>query len=186
MSCTLPGREQTNQRAELYAAVQAVNATPEDLHVHSASEFVVNGANALLLHGKVREDSDHDDLWQQLLHSITSRAGRVCFSWVKGHAKQRHIEEGVTTLQHKLGNDAADALATAGAALHAAPEVIAAGARQKRQAAVVTHALLLDLIAARSAAEQAIGAAPADDGEAESNLLSEHDAHGLPSETEPG
>lgn len=47
---------------------------------------------------------------------------RLGFVWVKGHAAKVHIDQQITTSLIKGGTDAADALASAGAAFHAAPQ----------------------------------------------------------------
>ena len=52
------------------------------------------------------------DLWMDLYQRICAKGHHaVAASWVKGHATMQHVEEGKTTLENKLGNDAADTAA---------------------------------------------------------------------------
>ncbi len=52
---------------------------------------------------------------------------------MKGHAKDYHIQCGITTEEDKQGNDGADGLATAGAQLHPVDEdvLLRAACRQR-------------------------------------------------------
>ena len=55
------------------------------------------------------------DLWAVLEKLVRSKGERsVLMSWCKGHANDTHIQQGITTLKDKLGNDASDQIATKG------------------------------------------------------------------------
>ena len=56
-----------------------------------------------------------------LASAMRHRPHGVRASWVKGHARDVDVELGRMTLQDKKGNDGADQLAVAGAALHQVP-----------------------------------------------------------------
>jgi ribonuclease HI len=101
-----PGK-QTNQRAELYAAVRALVYAREAARVHIASdsEYVVLGVNEPTRlrqwagngwRTKARSPVANRDLWQQLLAEMTERERRSFtteFSWVKAHAGNAANEE---------------------------------------------------------------------------------------------
>ncbi|WP_460836502.1 ribonuclease H family protein [Nocardioides marmoraquaticus] len=84
----------TNQRMELQAALEAIQALPGLLLVVSDSEYVVKGATewwpnwARVKYRRVA----NADLWEQIVTEIELRAGEVRFAWVKGHAGYEHNE----------------------------------------------------------------------------------------------
>jgi hypothetical protein len=45
-------------------------------------------------------------------------ANAVKITWVKGHATDQHVQKGITTEEHKIGNKVADDVADLGTALH--------------------------------------------------------------------
>ena len=74
---------------------------------------------------------------------------RLDFVWVKGHAKKLHIDQHITTSLKKGGNDAADALASAAAAHHAAPQALAEAAFERQRTTLVTHSFAAELLVRR-------------------------------------
>ena len=66
--------------------------------------------------------------------------------WVKGHATKAHIDRQVTTTLNKGGNDAADALASAAAAHHAAPQTLTDAACERKRTALITHSFASELL----------------------------------------
>ena len=90
------------------------------VHVKSDSEYVVKGCLrhrftwAALGWHKVR----NADLWQEAHSFLQERRGQVVMFKVKGHATWRDVRHGRVLAADKHGNDKADALATAGAAMH--------------------------------------------------------------------
>ena len=59
------------------------------------------------------------DLWQQIEAILESRGGgAVKVTKVKAHATMKEVENGDVSHRDKLGNDAADSLAVAGASKH--------------------------------------------------------------------
>ena len=70
---------------------------------------------------------------------------RLYFVWVEGHATKVHIDREITTTLDKQGNDAADALASAAAAPHEAPQALAEAATKRQRVAVSTHVLVVEL-----------------------------------------
>ena len=97
---------QTNQRAELTAALVAIERVAPDvpLEVRSDSRYLVLGATNWLRAWQRRNWTTtaggavlNEDLWKQLSLQIASR--RIRFTWVRGHADD-------------VGNQAANRLAT--------------------------------------------------------------------------
>jgi len=172
VSCSLPGRQQTNQRAELNAVVLALQAHAGPMQVRSDSEYVVDGANHLIQHKRLRAVEENKDLWQTLASELDQRPpDHVQFQWVKGHAKAIDVARGRTTAVDKCGNDAADLLATAGARLHAAPQDLIDAAKQNHEQATAIHALFLRLMTEREMRESAMGLHAGDEGDDEEGRL---------------
>ena len=58
------------------------------------------------------------DLWKQMWQTMVAKSpAAVKYTWVKGHAKQEHIEKGLTTEQHIVGNNNSDCFAGEGASV---------------------------------------------------------------------
>ena len=109
----LPGLYQSNQRAELLAAVRVCESDPRSLDIRSDSKFVVDGCSRIARGAPAQA---HSDVWERIAPFILS--GRVTVTKVLGHAKWRDVHSGRETLENKLGNGKADELAVAGAASH--------------------------------------------------------------------
>ena len=55
------------------------------------------------------EDAQRSDLWEHFHNSLYSKSTTsVVIQWTKGHAKQHHIDKGITTHEKNKGNDKAD------------------------------------------------------------------------------
>ena len=66
---------------------------------------------------------------------LLTRASDVVVSWVKGPTKEVDVARGTTARDDKIGNDGADELAVAGAALHhVSAEVVDAGRARRAMA----------------------------------------------------
>ena len=98
----------TNNRMELMAAIQALEALnrPCNVHLYSDSSYVLKGISEWLPNWKQRNwqtanktPVKNDDLWQRL--DAAAAAHRVQWLWIKGHAGD-------------IGNERADALANLG------------------------------------------------------------------------
>jgi ribonuclease HI len=101
-------RETTNNRMELTAAIEALNALkgPRQVLLHTDSKYVMDGINDWMPNWKkrgwktsARKPVKNQDLWQALDEAITRH--EIKWNWVRGHT-------GVP------GNEAADALANRG------------------------------------------------------------------------
>ena len=94
------------------------------------------------------------NIMQTLGRELTSRASAVSVSWVKGHATETDVVRGRVTREDKIGNDGADTLAVAGAALHTISSEVVAVACQRRRHAIQTHRMMLAILAERNSHEQ--------------------------------
>ena len=151
-----PGLVQSNQRAELLAVVLACLRDPRPLDIRSDSEYVCNGFKLLQGLPVVGWQGDHADLWNLLGNELASRSSAVQVSWVMGHAKQVDIARGRCTKEDKAGNDGADALAVAGARLHAIPSEVLEAARQRIRWATSVQQMMVTVLKARFLAEQGL------------------------------
>ncbi|MDQ2649153.1 MAG: ribonuclease HI [Actinomycetota bacterium] len=83
----------TNQRMEITAAFEAVQAIPGPLHIISDSTYVVNCFRDKWHAGWIRRGWTNSakkpvanrDLWEPFIELVLAR-GDVTFGWVKGHS----------------------------------------------------------------------------------------------------
>ena len=103
-------RETTNNRMEMMAVIQALEALKRPCHVilHADSQYVLKGINEWLAGWKARgwktaakQPVKNVDLWQRLDALVTGAGHRIEWRWVKGH-------------DGDPGNERADALANRG------------------------------------------------------------------------
>ncbi len=96
----------TNNRMELQAAIEALNALKESCEVdfYTDSEYVKNGVQKWMAAWKVngwktsaKKPVKNEDLWQQL--DLATNRHQIHWHWVKGHAGH-------------TGNERCDVLAT--------------------------------------------------------------------------
>ena len=112
---TLPGPVQTVYRAELFAALVALEVFRGDLEIVSDCKGVVDEAERIRAGGKVSPTSKHTDLWARYRDALKAHGIRqVLVRWVPSHE-----EEGSDRISpdDKAGNDHADRLANAHAKL---------------------------------------------------------------------
>ncbi len=132
------------------------------LLIKSDSKYVVNGCCSLrFAWAALGWHKVHNaDLWKEL-HALLEDRGResVKVSKVKGHASRRDIRTGKVKLQDKIGNDAADRLATAGAAAHSLPQSRVRAVKLRAAVAEDVQRLMVDIIAARGVHPQRLHAA---------------------------
>ena len=157
----LPGVVQTNQRAELFAVLVTCLRDPRPLDIRSDSEYVCNGVNSLGSDDLCKRDND--DLWTALRSELQMRESAVRVSWVKGHAKKRDVEQGRATLEDMEGNNGADALAVFGAAIHLLPPEVVAAAHERRELAIHVQQMMVSILQARLAEENATANDAGDD-----------------------
>ena len=97
-SFTLPGREQTNNRAELLAVIAAMKIHGGNLEIRSDSEYVVRIATSRVRGETQKCNEENADLWNEFeTVPRLNDTRRLEFVWVKGHATKAHIDRQVTT-----------------------------------------------------------------------------------------
>ena len=183
ISSKLEGDAQTNQRAELAAVLRVLLVERRPLEIRTDSKYVYDGCVKLAKQWRDNcwrtrsgKEVSNRDLWFEILSELSSRPrDSVSFRKVRGHATPQDVEAGRATLLDKAGNDAADALAVAGAASHGLSD------EQRRQACAATvvgaavQRLMVDVWKARGkAARHGQGSSPSDSGDASSSDSSSH------------
>jgi ribonuclease HI len=126
----------SSTRTELAGGIIAMFAEGP-VHIGSDSEAFVDKATALInLISKGGDPQQHrpwsmcqdGDLWAHFCKCVLAKGPQsIRLTWVKGHAKQHHIDKGVTTLTNKTGNDKADEAADEATKLHGADLIQVAG-----------------------------------------------------------
>ena len=81
--------EQTNNRAELLAAITAMRVQDGNLEIRSDSDHVVRIATRLL-QGESQLNNEGDaDLWHEFVTELRLKATeQLSFVWIKGHSMQ--------------------------------------------------------------------------------------------------
>ena len=124
-----------------------------NLEISSDSDYVVRAANCRMRGEIQRSNLENSDLWKEFDTALSFYGTRqVKFMWVKGHATMVHINRRITTTLDKGGNDAADALASAAAAHHSAPQVLTDAALVRQPTALATHCFASELLFRRRVA----------------------------------
>ena len=164
-SCPVPGRSQTNQRAELLAIVLAVSREADKIDLKTDSQYCYDGAVRWQQKRQTPAISQsNSDLWGMLYALLRSRPpDAVHFYKVKGHATDADVRGGRVDLHEKHGNDGADTLACLGADAHQVARESVAAATFQREAAVRAQRMMVEIVKARRAA--AVVAAGSDDAE---------------------
>ena len=90
-SFTLLWREQTHNRAQLLAAITAMQVQDGNLDISSDSEYVVRVAVGLLQGERQFNNECDADLWDEFVTELRLKATRQLDVWVKGHATKVHI-----------------------------------------------------------------------------------------------
>ena len=86
-SFTLPGREQTNNRAESLALIAAMKIHDGNLEIRSDSEYVVRIATSRVRGETQKCNEENADLWNEFETVLKiNDTRRLEFVWVKGHA----------------------------------------------------------------------------------------------------
>ena len=116
-----------------------------NLEIRSDSEYVVRIAPSRTRGETQKCNEEKADLsFETLLRLNDTR--RLEFVWVKGHATKAHLDRQVTTTLNKGGKDAGDALASAAAAHHAAPQTLTDAPYERQRTALITHSFASELL----------------------------------------
>ena len=118
-SLPLATRTQTSDRAELKALTWALQRARGPTHIKTDNEYVANHANAMIAdlarNVTPRIPAMHGDLWSEVLtHILRLGIDAVAATWIKGHAKQKDVDQGIITQEDMYGNCNADTLAGIG------------------------------------------------------------------------
>lgn len=176
-SCPVPGRSQTNQRAELLAIVLTLHRDGRDLEVRTDSKHCCDGALSWHLWSASGWRGGNKDLWARFDFAMRARRpGSVSFVKVKGHVTDADVASLRVSLADKVGNDGADEMACLGADSHAIDPAIASAARLQGCAAQRVQRMMVEILAARREREEAAGACPRqDDAEEPEHEMAELD-----------
>ena len=120
---TLVGFRASSTRAEIAAGVvaatapMAVHQATDSMSYYKKFQKIKEGKN--LIRKRPWNLHKDGDLWELLYNIILGRGiTSLEVSWCKGHAKQEHIDKGLSSPLLKLGNDMADVNATKGVEQH--------------------------------------------------------------------
>ena len=145
-----------SNRAELQAVIAALQVHDGNLQIRSDSEYVVRIATSRTRAETQRSNEGNADLWEEfetLLRRNTTR--RLGFG-SKDMRQKVHIDRQITTSLNNGGNDAADALASAAAAPHAAPQTLTEAAIDRQRTARDTHSFAAELLFRKRVASLAL------------------------------
>ncbi len=85
---------------------------------------------------------DNRDLRGRILRRLHAKNGNIKITWIKGHA-QENVNEGNSSIAHKVGSDSADLLANAGSKMIALPDLLLKGHELKRHIVIAIQAMFL-------------------------------------------
>ena len=153
----LQGTAQTNQRAELAAALYVLQVEARPVEIRSDSRYVTDGINIHIHRWKAqgwhqrRREISNADLWQKIYGLMQERSAEsVRVVKVKGHATVEDVEAGRSSPFDKHGNDAADTLAVAGALAHGVNAADRAGLQWRLAAGRDIQRMMVEIIVARN------------------------------------
>ena len=96
-SFTLPGREQTNNRAELLAAITAMRLQDKNFEIRTDSEYVVRIGTGLLQGGIQKSGDGNADLWNEFVLGCQT----ICQCW-QGQERRAHTQASFPHASSKL------------------------------------------------------------------------------------
>ena len=124
----LPGRRQTNNRAELWAVLQAIRSTTGPLTIYTDSDVTIQGwqKELHLRHGQRRKNAD---IWDLIYVALCERAPAelhpakdIKLLHITSHMDAEEAVQRQVSAEAWLGNLLADELASDAAAEHDIPE----------------------------------------------------------------
>jgi hypothetical protein len=113
-------------RTEIAGAIQAIVSNCST-HVGSDSDNfvqmlrqIVSSPNPLSFKPKRPWELTSDgDLWKIMVHAIAQKGKHAVWAtWVKGHATNKHVEDGIITERNRINNYVVDAVADIGVGMH--------------------------------------------------------------------
>jgi ribonuclease HI len=158
VSFALPGVDQSSELAELRALVHAVEGASDQqvsVTVKLDNAYVADQASAILGGSSAWPAAGHS-LWKRLAkaQSALRATGAIGHSvcWIKGHSTKEDVAMGIITAEERVGNFAADALASKAAALHGCPEDVVKRAQIRPLLAAVVQSYLVEVLLSRKLA----------------------------------
>ena len=133
----------TSPRAELLAIVIAIKQARWPSHIFSDNQGFVRATQRLLKGEITNALKDNQDLWSRLSRRLHPKQKYIHITWIKGHAEDKHIIEGSSSIAHTYGNDAADSLANAGSKKIELPPLLHRGHELKTQVVIAIQAMFL-------------------------------------------
>ena len=62
------------------------------LHLRFDSDDTTNSVNSIALNKRFAPKS-HEDVWNKLTEHVTQHDSHFCATWIKGHAKEKHVKD---------------------------------------------------------------------------------------------
>ena len=149
-SRALPGGRQTNQRAELWAALLVMESDARALEIRTDSKYVHDGVRRWPQWRHLGWGGGNADLWQRVHQCLERAPGRVMTTKVKGHATWQDVESRRVLLEDKIGNAHADRLAGAGADMHRAMVELERAANDRREVARHAQGIMVSILVDRA------------------------------------
>ncbi len=139
----LSGQAHTSPRAELLAIALAIEQARWPIHIFSDNKGFVVATQRLLKGGPTTSLRDNQDLWGRIVRRLHAKQKNIKITWIKGHAEDKDIIEGSSSIAHKSGNDAADLPANTGSKLIELPPLLHKGHELKRHIVIAIQAMFL-------------------------------------------
>ncbi|CAE8600524.1 unnamed protein product, partial [Polarella glacialis] len=166
----LVGPNQTNNRAELVAAIRVLELDSRPLNIRTDSQYVYLGCTKRLAAWSANEwrsgrrEISNRDLWQKMQLLLERReTGSVLFTKVKAHASHVDVRRGCVLAEDKFGNDQADALAVAGAAIHPVDNAARSNAVRRMLVIRSTQRMMIEIVLERASRAKSRRQQQADD-----------------------
>ena len=137
------GQAHTSPRAELLAIVIAIEQARWPIHIFSDNQGFVIAVNKLLAGDHTPSLKNNVDLWSRISKRLHSKQKDILIALIKGHAVDKDIQEGKSSLAHQKGNNAADELANVGSKMIALPYLFPKGHILKRHIVLAIQAVFL-------------------------------------------
>ena len=148
-SFTTPGREQTNNRVELLAAIVAMRVQDGNLEIRYDTDCVVRIATGILQRETQLNNESDADLWDEFVTKLRAKATRqLSFVWIKRHATKIHISRRSPPLWTREET----MMRTHWRLLlrhHAAQPAMIEAATKRQRVALATHIFVADLLLQR-------------------------------------
>lgn len=154
ISAPLVGPDQTNQRAELMAALAVLRIERRPCQIRTDSKYVYDICNNIINNklGIAALVNSHRDLWAEVEALIRARPpGAVSFTKVKGHASTSDVRRNLISHADRIGNHMADILARRAVAQIEFDEIKVNRLKNKTKLAGQVQRMMVEILAERQA-----------------------------------